>query len=67
MYSTVTFCMYAAFRAHAPLSLASPLVRLGGLLVAGMAGLIFWREALTVRYSAGLILVCAGMYLMITR
>jgi uncharacterized membrane protein len=67
MYSTVTFCMYVAFRTGAPISLASPLVRLGGLILAGLAGLIFWKEPVTIRYLAGTGLVCLGLYLMLTR
>jgi len=67
MFSTVTFCMYAAFRLGAPISVASPLIRMGGLLVAALAGVVFWKEPLTFRYLAGLALVCSGMYLLVTR
>jgi drug/metabolite transporter (DMT)-like permease len=67
MFSMVTFCMYAAFRAGAPISLASPLIRLGGLVVASVAGLLLWREPITARYVIGLFLVAGGIYLMLTR
>ena len=67
MFATVTFCMYAAFRAGAPISLASPVIRLGGLLVASMAGVVLWKEPLTVRYMAGLVMVFAGIFLMLKR
>ena len=67
MFSTVTFCMYAAFRSGAPISTASPLIRLGGLLVAALAGVLFWKEPVTTRYVLGLVLVCSGMYLLVTR
>lgn len=67
MFATVTFCMYAAFRAGAPISLASPVIRLGGLVVASIAGLVLWKEPLTVRYAMGLTLIFAGIFLMLKR
>jgi drug/metabolite transporter (DMT)-like permease len=66
-FALVTFCMYAAFRHGAPISLASPSIRLGGLVLASAAGLIFWKEPLTLRYLLGLGLIAAGLYLMLTR
>ena len=67
MFATVTFCMYAAFRAGAPISLASPVIRLGGLLVASVAGVVLWKEPLTLRYAMGLMLVFVGIFLMLKR
>jgi drug/metabolite transporter (DMT)-like permease len=66
-FSAVIVSMYAAFGAGAPLSVTSPLVRLGGLLVAGVCGLLIWNEPLTPRYAAGLLLSIAGVYLIATR
>ena len=66
-YTLVTICMYLAFQAAAPLSLASPLVRLGGLIVASGVGVLLWKEPLTFRYLLGLFLACSGLYLMMTR
>lgn len=67
MFATVTFCMYAAFRAGAPISLASPVIRVGGLVAASVAGVLLWKEPLTTRYAIGLMLVCAGIILMLKR
>lgn len=67
MFTLVTFCMYAAFWSGAPISLASPLIRLGGLLVASVAGIFFWHEPFTMRYALGVVLACAGLFLMVTR
>ena len=67
MFATVTFCMYAAFRAGAPISLASPVIRLGGLVVASVVGFLLWKEPMTARYLIGLTLVAGGIYLMLTR
>jgi drug/metabolite transporter (DMT)-like permease len=67
MFMLVTLAMYAAFRRAAPISLLSPVVRLGGLLVASGLGFILWKEPLTARYLAGLALAGAGVYLLVTR
>jgi len=66
-FTLVTFGMYAAFRAGAPLSLASPLVRLGGLLAASVVGVMVWKEPVNARYVCGVVLAFAGLYLMMTR
>lgn len=66
-FSLVTVGLYAAFDAGAPLSVTSPVVRLGGLLAAGVCGLLIWNEPLTPRYAAGLLLSTVGVYLIATR
>ena len=66
-FCLVTAALYATFGAGAPISLASPFIRLGGLLVASIAGLMFWGEPLTLRYAIGMLLACGGVYLIITR
>lgn len=66
-FCLVTAALYATFGAGAPISLASPLVRLGGLLVASITGFIFWGEPVTPRYAIGMLLACGGIYLIITR
>ena len=66
-YTLVTICLYLAFQSGAPISLASPLVRLGGLIVASAVGVLLWKEPLSGRYLAGAGLACLGLYLMMTR
>ena len=66
-FCLVTAALYATFAAGAPISLASPFIRLGGLLVASIAGVMLWGEPLTLRYAIGLLLACGGVYLIITR
>lgn len=66
-YTLVTVCLYLAFQAGAPISIASPVVRLGGLIVASAVGVLLWKEPLSGRYLAGLALAGAGLYLMMTR
>ena len=66
-FSCVTLGLYAAFGTGAPISTASPVIRLGGLLLASLIGLSLFREPITWRYALGVLLACAGIYLIITR
>ena len=66
-FSAVAIALYGAFRAGAPLSVASPLVRLSGLIVASLCGVLIWNEPVTPRYVIGLSLAVAGVYLIVTR
>ena len=62
-FTLVTIAMYAVFRAGAPISLASPLIRLAGLLIASAVGVLFWKEGISVRYVIGMVLSLAGIFL----
>ncbi len=66
-FSIVTVGLYATFRVGAPISVASPFIRVVGLLLASLAGLALWQEPLTWRYVIGMLLACSGLYLIITR
>ena len=66
-FSFVTLGLYLTFSAGAPISLASPFIRLGGLLLASVIGLVLWQEPLNGRYVLGMLLACIGVYLIITR
>lgn len=66
-FALVTVGLFVTFGAGAPISLASPLIRLGGLVLVSLVGLIFFKEPLTWRYVAGMLLACGGIYLIITR
>jgi drug/metabolite transporter (DMT)-like permease len=66
-FSAVAVALYGAFRAGAPLSVTSPMVRLSGLLVAGLCGVLIWNEPVTPPYVLGLCLAVAGVYLIVTR
>ncbi len=66
-FSGVLIGLHVTFSAGAPISLGSPVIRLGGILLASIAGLILLREPLTLRYVIGILLVCGGMYLIVTR
>ncbi len=66
-FSFVTLGIYITFGAGAPVSQASPTIRLSGLLLASLIGLLFFREPFTPRYMAGALLAIAGVYLIVTR
>ena len=66
-FSAVTLGLYVTFSAGAPISLGSPVIRFGGILLTSIVGIILLREPLTLRYVIGVLLVCGGMYLIITR
>jgi drug/metabolite transporter (DMT)-like permease len=66
-FSGVTLGLYATFGAGVPISVGAPVIRLGGILLASLAGLVLLREPLTLRYAIGMLLVCSGLYLIITR
>ena len=66
-FSGVTLGLYATFGAGIPVSIGSPTIRLGGILLASLAGLILLREPLTLRYVIGMLLVCSGLYLIVIR
>ena len=65
-FSGVTLGLYATFGAGVPISVGAPVIRLGGILLASLAGLLFLREPVSWRYVAGMLLVCSGLYLIIT-
>ena len=66
-FSVVVIGLYITFGAGAPISVASPLIRLGGLLVASVVGLVILNEPLSWRYSIGMLLALSGVYLIVTR
>lgn len=66
-FSLVTVGMYVTFQAGAPISIASPFIRLGGLLLASAAGFLLFHEPITWRYLLGMVLVLTGLYLIVTR
>ncbi|MBI1881104.1 MAG: EamA family transporter [Chloroflexi bacterium] len=67
VFSFVTLGLYATFGAGAPISVASPAIRLGGLVLVSLVGLTFLREPLTWRYVIGMLMACGGIYLIVTR
>jgi drug/metabolite transporter (DMT)-like permease len=67
VFSFVTLGLYATFGVGAPISVASPAIRLGGLMLVSLIGLTLLQEPLTWRYGIGMLMACGGIYLIITR
>ncbi len=66
-FSGVTLELYTTFGADAPVSVAVPAIRLGGVLLVSLAGIIVLREPISLDYGIGVTLVCLGMYLIVKR
>ena len=66
-FSLVTAGLYFTFGAGAPVSLASPMVRLGGLILASLIGITAFGEPFTWRMALGALMCGGGVYLVVTR
>jgi transporter family protein len=65
-FSIVTILLYLTF-AHVSVSLGSPTIRLMGIVVASLLGILVLGEPLTWRYVLGIILTVAGVALIVLR
>lgn len=63
--ATITFIrMYAS---GVNLSIGSPIVRIGTVLVASLLGMILLKEPFSIRYLVGFMLALTGLYLLISK
>jgi len=65
-FSCVTLLLYVTF-ARVSVSLGSPTIRVMGILIASMLGILLLHEPFTWRYLLGLILTIAGVALIVFR
>lgn len=65
-FSCVTLLLYVTF-ARVSVSLGSPTIRVMGILIASMFGILLLHEPFTWRYLIGLILTVAGVALVVFR
>ena len=65
-FSLVTMLLYVTF-ARVSVSLGSPTIRVMGILIASLLGVLFLHEPLTWRYVLGVILTIAGVTLIVLR
>ena len=63
-FACVTFGLYATF-AQLPVSVASPLIRVGGIVVVSLIGILLFREKTSPLYFFGMILTLSGLSLLI--
>lgn len=66
-FSTVTIGLYLTFAAGARISIASPAIRITGLLLTATLGILVLREPITLRYAFGMALAITGLALIIFR
>jgi len=66
-FSAVTVGLYLTYGAGAPISVASPFIRLGGLVIASLVGLTILSEPFSLRYAGGMLLIFLGLYLIVVR
>ena len=66
-FSLVTLGLYASFASGAPITIASPVIRILGLLIASLLGLTVLQEPISWRYLLGVLLAASGILLIITR
>jgi drug/metabolite transporter (DMT)-like permease len=62
----VTLLLYVTF-ARVEVSLGSPVIRLTGIVLASLLGILLLREPLTWRYVLGVVLAVAGVALIVAR
>jgi bacterial/archaeal transporter family protein len=65
-FSFVTILLYLTF-AHVSVSLGSPTIRLAGILIASLLGILILGEPFTWRYALGILLTILGIVLVIFR
>ncbi|HXD11878.1 MAG TPA: EamA family transporter [Anaerolineales bacterium] len=65
-FSAVTVLLYVTF-ARVSVSLGSPAIRVMGILIASLLGILLLHEPFTWRYLLGLILTVAGVVLIVFR
>lgn len=66
-FSIFTGSMFLLFSRGVDLSIGSPLVRMGGVVVAASFGILILREQLNLQFLAGFALTVAGIFLVVTR
>ena len=65
-FSFVTMLLYFTF-AHISVSIGSPTIRVLGIVIASLLGILFLHEPVTWRYALGVILTIAGVALIVLR
>ncbi len=66
-FSLVVVFLSMVFVGGGNLSVASPVIRLSGLMLASVLGILVLGEPFNLRYAIGVVLTIAGVYFIITR
>ncbi len=65
-FSFVTIFLYLTFATGVNISRAVPTIRITGILLASLLGILLLREGISLRYLSGLALALVGLYLLVT-
>lgn len=66
-FGVFTGLMFLLFSQGVDLSIGTPVIRMGGLVVAATLGIIILREGLNWQYLIGFVLAVVGIFLVATR
>lgn len=66
-FGIFTGIVFLLFSQGVNLSIGSPVVRMGGIVVAATLGVLIFREGLNWQYIVGFLLAAAGIFLVATR
>ena len=66
-FSIFTGLLFIIFSQGVNLSIGSPVVRMGGIVLAATLGIIVFREGINLQYIIGFILAAVGIFLVVTR
>ena len=66
-FSLFTGLMFLLFSQGVDLSIGSPIIRMGGVVLAATLGIIVFREGFNLQYLIGFLLAAAGIFLVVTR
>lgn len=67
LFSVFTGLMFVIFSRGVDLSVGSPAIRMGGIVLAAILGVVVFREGITARYLLGFALTAIGVFLVVTR
>ncbi len=66
-FGVFTGMLFLLFSQGVDLSIGSPIIRTGGIVIAATLGILVFRETLNLRYVLGFLLAAIGIYLVATR
>jgi drug/metabolite transporter (DMT)-like permease len=66
-FGTLVVLLFTVFTAGVNLSIGTPVIRLGGIMLAAMLGILVFRESVSLRYVIGFALAVVGILLIVTQ
>lgn len=66
-FSIFTGLMFLLFSQGVNLSIGSPIVRMGGIVLAATLGIVIFREGINFQYVIGFLFAAFGIFLVVTR